>query len=115
MTDTRTLLERASDAAPEVRPDLEGVYERRARDARVARIRAGAVAGLIAIAGVAVGFNMLHLPGGAANPGAGSANGAPSRNIARARDDYYFQRFNGGLGRGASWWALDHRGRLDSS
>jgi len=114
MTDTRTLLERASDAAPEVRPDLEGVYERRARDARVARIRAGAVTGLIAIAGVAVGFNMLHSPSGTFNPGAGSAIGAPSRNIALSPDDYYFQRFNGGWGTCASWWALDDSGRLDT-
>ena len=75
--DTRNLLERATAAAPDLQPDLQGLYDRRARHARGARLRAGAVAALIAIGGVAVAFNMLSSSGGRLDAASGDRIGSP--------------------------------------
>jgi hypothetical protein len=112
--DTRNLLERATAAAPELQPDLQGLYDRRARHVRGARLRAGAVAALIAIGGVAVGFNMLSSPGGRFDAASGDQIGAPTQNVQLSADEYYYQQFDGGWGACQSWWALDNSGRLDT-
>jgi hypothetical protein len=112
--DTRNLFERATGAAPDSHPDLQGLYERRARKVRGARLRAGAVAAVIAVGGVAVGFNMLSSSGGTFTPASGDQVGAPTQNLQLSPGEYYFVQFDGGWGVCQSWWALDDSGRLDT-
>src|SRR3954463_4568762 len=101
--DTRNLLERATTAAPDLQPDLQGLYDRRARHVRGARLRAGAVAAVIAIGGVAVGFNMLSSPGGTFDAASGDQIGSPTQNVKLSPDEYYYQQFDGGWGVCQTW------------
>jgi hypothetical protein len=114
MTDTRDLLQRATNEAPEAQPDLQGVFDRRARRTRAARLRAGLVAAVIAIGGVAVGFNMLGSPGGIFDAASGDMIGVPTQDIELSQGDYYYMQFEGGWGVCQSWWALNDSGRLDT-
>ena len=91
--DTRNLLERATAAAPDLQPDLQGLYDRRARHVRGARLRAGAVAAVIAIGGVAVAFNMLSSSGGRLDAAAGGQIGEPTQNVKLAGDDTELRLF----------------------
>ena len=113
-SDTRNLLERATGAAPDAQPDLQSLYDRRARQVRGARLRAGAVAAVVAIGGVAVGFNMLSSPGGTFHSAAGDQVGVPTQNLKLSPGVYYYMQFDGGWGVCQSWWALDDSGRLDT-
>jgi hypothetical protein len=114
MNDTRDLLERALSVAPSGKPDLDALYERRARRARGARVRAAAVAAAITLGGVAMAFNMLGSSGSTFSSASGDRIRVPSQNIQLAPGDYYYQRFDGGWGVCESWWALDDSGRLNT-
>jgi hypothetical protein len=69
---------------------------------------------VVAIGGVAVGFNMLSSSGGTFSAASGDEIGQPTQNIQLSPNEYYYVQFDGGWGVCESWWALDDSGRLDT-